>query len=118
MEKAGAARRLALVDSRESGNPQPSGVILAKAGTSTPRETKKESRATNPFSHVAPRRFFAVIPAKAGIQTADAGVVWERGRPARKAALARGDTLILAFSHEGLTGVGFEIRLSGEGWSA
>ena len=70
------------------------------------RETKKESRATNPFSHVAPRRFFAVIPAKAGIQTADAGVVWERGRPAGRAALARGDTLILAFSHEGLTGVG------------
>ena len=26
---------------------------------------------------------------------------WERGRPARNAALARGDTLILAFSHEG-----------------
>jgi len=25
----------------------------------------------------------------------------ERGRPARNAALARGDTLILAFSHEG-----------------
>ena len=26
---------------------------------------------------------------------------WERGRPARNAALARGDTLILAFSHKG-----------------
>ena len=26
---------------------------------------------------------------------------WERGRPARNAALGRGDTLILAFSHEG-----------------
>ena len=26
---------------------------------------------------------------------------WERGRLARRAALARGDTLILAFSHEG-----------------
>ena len=29
-----------------------------------------------------------------------------RGRLARNAALARGDTLILAFSHKGLTGVG------------
>ena len=27
--------------------------------------------------------------------------VWERGRLARNAALARGDTLILAFSHKG-----------------
>ena len=27
--------------------------------------------------------------------------LWERGRPARNAALARGDTLILAFSHKG-----------------
>ena len=26
---------------------------------------------------------------------------WERGRPARNAALARGDTLILAFSRKG-----------------
>ena len=26
---------------------------------------------------------------------------WERGRPARNAALTRGDTLILAFSHKG-----------------
>ena len=26
---------------------------------------------------------------------------WERGRPARNAALARGDTLILTFSHKG-----------------
>ena len=40
--------------------------------------------------------------------------LWERGRPARNAALARGDTLILAFSHKGLTGVGFEFRLSSE----
>ena len=58
--------------------------------------------------------FFLVIPAKAGIQMrADAAgdarerdmvVVsrrWERGRPARNAALARGDTLILTFSHKG-----------------
>ena len=26
---------------------------------------------------------------------------WERGRPARNAELARGDTLILTFSHKG-----------------
>ena len=30
-----------------------------------------------------------------------AGVGWERGRLARNAALARGDTLTLAFRHEG-----------------
>ena len=32
--------------------------------------------------------------------------LWERGRLARRAALARGDTLILTFSHKGLTRVG------------
>ena len=39
------------------------------------------------------------IPAFAGMTGGRAG--WERGRPARNAALARGDTLILAFSHKG-----------------
>ena len=74
--------------SREIGNPQTNSVILAKAGTSPPRETRYESRATNPFSLY--RRFSG-----AGSR------IWERGRPARNAALARGDTLILAFSRKG-----------------
>ena len=34
------------------------------------------------------------------------GGPWERGRLARGAALVRDDTLILAFSRKGLTGVG------------
>ena len=42
-----------------------------------------------------------VIPAKAGIHRARGRAIWERGRPARNAALARVDTLILAFSHKG-----------------
>ena len=36
--------------SRESGNPQTNNVILAKAGTSQPREIKRESQSTDPFS--------------------------------------------------------------------
>ena len=44
-------------------------------------------------------RFFPVIPAKAGIQTADAAALWERGRPAGGAALTR-VTLTLALSHK------------------
>jgi len=48
-----------------------------------------------------------VIPAKAGIQRVGDAVRapspngWERGRPARRAALARGDTLTLALSRKG-----------------
>ena len=42
-----------------------------------------------------------VIPAKAGIHRARGRAIWERGRIARNAALARGDTLILALSHKG-----------------
>ena len=47
------------------------------------------------------------IPAFAGMTEWRMGLqrevwhTWERGRLAHNAALARGDTLILAFSHEG-----------------
>ena len=36
--------------------------------------------------------------------------LWERGRLARNAALARGDTLILAFSHKGRRDLSLAIR--------
>ena len=36
--------------SRESGNPETNNVILAKAGTSPPREIERESQSTDPFS--------------------------------------------------------------------
>ena len=41
-----------------------------------------------------------------------AGFRWERGRPARNAALGRGDTLILAFSHKGLAALHFFAALN------
>ena len=69
--------------SRESGNPQTNNVILAKAGTSSPREIKYESRATNPFS----------LYGLAGVG------LHLNSRPQSRACARR--TLILAFSHKG-----------------
>ena len=55
------------------------------------REGAKGGETENGGAIIAPEPpIFTVIPAKAGIQTADDVALWERGRPARKAALARG----------------------------
>ena len=81
--------------SRESGNPQ-------VGEPPSPPETKQESRATNPLS------FYGLTG-----QVCDLGA--RASRPQSRACARR--ALTLALSHKGLIGVGFEIRLSGEGRS-
>ena len=58
------------------------------------------ARASRPQSRAGARSALILAFSHKGL-TGIGLATWERGRPARGAALARGDTLILAFSHKG-----------------